>query len=72
MSYTFALGSSDDVPLSLYLYREEADVGPLGPTKVSLRQLGSYVDHVTGVGRTRHAFKLGLRRLKHIARSFHA
>lgn len=58
-SYTFALGSSDVGPLSLYLYKDGAGVGPVGPTKVSLDQLGSYVVRVTGVGRTRYDFKLG-------------
>jgi len=58
-AYTFALGSADVGPLSLYLYKDGADVGPVGPTKVSLDELGAYVVRVTGAGRTRYSFKLG-------------
>jgi hypothetical protein len=58
-TFTFALGTADVGPLSLYLYKDGADVGPVGPNQVSIDELGSYVVRVTGSGRTRYDFKLG-------------
>ncbi|MDH4282443.1 MAG: S8/S53 family peptidase, partial [Myxococcales bacterium] len=58
-TFTVALSNADFGPLSLYLYKDGADVGPVGPDQVSLDELGSYVVRVTGSGRTRYNFRLG-------------